>query len=309
MSTLASTTRGAIVLGIEIGGTKLQLGVGDGTSAQLAELVRVDIDRSAGAAGILRHIASVGATLVERHSVDRIGVGFGGPVDMTTGRVTRSFHVSGWDGFGLGEWCKKEFGLPVSVANDCDASGLGEARHGAGAGHRLVLYVTVGTGIGGGLIVDGEIYAPHRLARTELGHLRAGLGATGTDDIVESMASGLGIAQQARNLADAGGEAVIAALLRAAGIDSLDRLTTKALAGAASEGDPIAREVFDRATRALGWAIAQTISLTAVEVVVMGGGVSLSGEDLFFKPIRRHAETYVYPPLRRTYEVVPACTW
>jgi glucokinase len=266
----------------------------------------MNVDRSAGAEGILAQIATAGKDLLTRHDIDWIGVGFGGPVDMSTGVIARSFHVSGWDGIPLADWCRRELGIPASVGNDCDVSGLAEARLGAGAGHRVVLYVTVGTGIGGGLVVDGEIYAPHRPARSEMGHLRPGLNATGTDDILESLASGLGIANQARERAIANGKPAASALLNAAGVESLDHLTSKALATAARAHDPIACDVFERATQALGWAVAQAITLMAVEVVVVGGGVSLSGEDLFFEPLRRETATYVFPPLAGTYRIVPA---
>ena len=154
-----------MVLGIEIGGTKLQLGVGDGAAAELVELVRRPVDRSAGAGAILRSISEVGSRLVADHEVIAVGVGFGGPVDMSTGVTTRSHQVAGWEAFALAEWCRREFGVPATVGNDCDVAALAEARLGAGQGHRLVLYVTIGTGIGAGLTLDGEIFADFRPVR------------------------------------------------------------------------------------------------------------------------------------------------
>jgi glucokinase len=184
---------------------------------------------------------------------------------------------------------------------------LAEAKFGAGRGHRVVLYVTVGTGIGGGLVVDNKLYAGHRVARTELGHLRPGLQATSVDDIVEAQASGLGIAATVRRiLSSSEDHREELALLEATGLASLEDLTAREIAVAAAAGEPYAVAAFDRATQALGWAIAQTITLTAAEVVVIGGGVSLAGEELFFEPVRRHAAVYAYPPLADAYEIVPA---
>lgn len=294
-------------LGIEIGGTKLQLGVSDGESASFTEFKRMNVARSAGAAGILEQIRTAAPALIERHNVKRIGIGFGGPVNMMTGTIVKSHHVSGWDGFPLADWCADELGVPAAVGNDCDVAALAEARFGAGRNRRIVFYVTVGTGIGGGLSIDGALLATHRPALTELGHLRPGLQATDPDDIVEAQASGLGIAATVRRLLATGDDAdETRALLEAAGVASPEEITTKSVAKAARSGHPYAVAAFDRATRALGWAIAQAVTITAAEVIVVGGGVSLAGEDLFFEPLRERAAEYGFPPLAGTYEIVPA---
>lgn len=296
-----------MVLGIEIGGTKLQLGVGAGDTTELVDVVRLPVDRSAGAAGILNQIKEAGSKLVAANDVDRVGVGFGGPIDMSTGVVVRSMQVDGWDGFELANWCDRVFGLPVTVGNDCDVAALAEATLGAGKGHRIVLYVTVGTGVGGGLVIDGRLHADHRVARAEIGQLRPGLDAKTPDVTVESIAAGPGIERAVRKrLAEDADSAAARAFLEAAGIATADEVTAKAVAAAARAGDPIAAAAFESATRALGWAIAQVITLTAAEAVVIGGGVSLTGEALFFDPIRRHVAEYVFPPFANTYTILPA---
>jgi glucokinase len=295
-----------MLLGIEIGGTKLQLGVGDGKTAELADLVRLPVDRTAGAAGILDSLARVGSRLITEHPVDGVGIGFGGPVDMSTGVTIRSHQVDGWERFPLAAWCERELGVSASVANDCDVAALAEATLGAGRGHRLVLYVTVGTGVGGGLVMDGEIFADHRPARTEIGHMRPGLAATSAAETVESLASGLGIEESVRRRLSEGDERDARRLLDAAGVASTADVTTEAIAVAAAAGDPLAAHVFGEATRALGWAIAQAITLTAAECIVVGGGVSLAGEELFFEPLRRHVSAYVFPALANTYQIVSA---
>jgi glucokinase len=295
-----------MLLGIEIGGTKLQLGVGNGKTAELADLVRLPVDRTAGAAGILDSLSRVGSRLIKEHPVDGVGIGFGGPVDMSTGVTIRSHQVDGWERFPLAAWCERELGVPASVANDCDVAALAEATLGAGRGHRLVLYVTVGTGVGGGLVMDGEIFADHRPARTEIGHMRPGLAATSAAETVESLASGLGIEESVRRNLSEGDEGDARRLLDAAGVASTADVTTEAIAVAAAAGDPLAAHAFGEATRALGWAIAQAITLTAAECIVVGGGVSLAGEELFFQPLRRHVSAYVFPALANTYQIVSA---
>jgi glucokinase len=321
-------------LGIEIGGTKLQLGVGTGRDADLAALVRYDVDPARGAAGILEEIERSATALLQKHPIQRIGFGFGGPCDRVTGVVTKSHQVAGWEGFPLAAWCRESLGKPAVIGNDCDVAALAEARLGAGRGAASVFYVTVGTGIGGGLVVGGKLFGAGRPAIAEIGHLRPGLLADRSDMTVESLAAGPGIAAAAvarmtgvarplDSLRNATGptpradmrqrlydvkqteEEYIADLLERAGGDA-DQLTAKLVAQAAAEGNAIACEVLDHACQALGWAIAQVITLVAPEVVVVGGGVSLIGEQFFFAPLRAEVAQYVFPPLAGSFRLVPA---
>jgi glucokinase len=317
-----------VYLGIEIGGTKLQLGVGDGRHADLSVLERRDIDSRRGAAGILEQLEQTAAPLLQRYEITRVGIGFGGPVDAAAGRVIISHQIDGWQDFALNDWCRRRLGLPAVLGNDCDAAALAEARYGAGRGHRLVFYVTVGTGIGGGFAIDGMLHGAGRPAVAEIGHLRPGLHADQPAATVESVASGTGIAALAKALvrgqqtacsnwlpADVGHSHATPPgpvppadrddLIRCAGGD-IQRLTARHVGLAAAEGNRTAVAVLAQSCSVLGWAIAQTITLLAPEIVVLGGGVSLLGEGLFLAPLRRAVERYVFPPLLGTYRIVPA---
>ncbi|HEY2412585.1 MAG TPA: ROK family protein [Pirellulaceae bacterium] len=294
-------------LGIEIGGTKLQLGVGVG-DGQIVDLVRCDVDAAKGAAGILEQINSAAAELGKKHRIERIGIGFGGPIDAANGFTTKSHQIAGWERFPLARWCQEHMGRPATLANDCDAAAVGEARFGAGVGTGSVFYATVGTGIGGGLVIGGRLHGVGRPAAAEIGHLRPGLNANRPEITVESLAAGPAIAAAARSrLADAqnGKSDCRADLLRRCG-NNLDELTAKTVAAAAAEGNEIARQVLAHACQALGWAIAQVITLVAPEIVVVGGGVSLIGEPFFFVPLRAEVARYVFPPLADSYKIVPA---
>lgn len=322
-------------LGIEIGGTKLQIGVGRGDGSDFVALVRRAVDIRRGAAGILAQIESAVDMLVQQHPIERIGIGFGGPVDGVRGQVLKSHQVTGWDDLPLAAWCRERWNLPTVLANDCDSAALAEARFGAGRGSHTVFYVTVGTGIGGGLVIGGKLHGAGRPAVAEIGHLRPGLQADRPDDTVESIASGPGLAAAAqarvtgqvsrpisrirRDLGAADKAHVKQRLQNAEQVDEeftadllarceqdVDQLNARILAQAASEGNEVAREVIDHGCQALGWAIAQVVTLVAPEVVVVGGGVSLMGDQLFFAPLRRHAARYVFPPLAQAYRIVPA---
>ena len=158
-------------LGIEIGGTKLQLGVGRG-DGELVALERHEVISGRRATGIISDIESTGRAFKQRFDIQCVGVGFGGPVDRQSGCITKSHQISGWDRFPFVEWCRGSLGLPVVLGNDCDCAALAEAVFGAGKGASRVFYVTVGTGIGGGFVVDGKIEGTDRPAIAEIGYLR-----------------------------------------------------------------------------------------------------------------------------------------
>ena len=294
----------SLILGIEIGGTKLQLAVGNGQTDRFEEFVRLRIDRKSGAAGILGQIDSALSDLQQRYSLSAVSYGFGGPVDGSTGSVITSHQVEGWTGFPLADWTSERTGVPVVVANDCDAAALGEATLGAGQNSRTVFYVTVGTGIGGGLVIDGRLQGTDRPAVAEIGHLRPGPECNDAAQTLESIASGLGIERRAIRMAKEAG--VGADGLIAASGGSVDDISCQAIAASAADGNELARSVLREATRTLGWGIAQVITIVAPDIVVVGGGVSLMPADLFFEPLRDAVRTYSFGPLRDSCGIVPA---
>jgi glucokinase len=308
-------------LAIEFGGTKLQVAIGSGQGESLTAYGRAEANPRDGAEGIRRQVEQLVRPIIQQHPVHGIGIGFGGPVDSTTGRTIISHQVDGWKDFPLVDWCRETFKLPVALGNDSDMAGLAEARFGAGQGHRIVFYTNVGSGIGGALVIDGEVYPGSRGMASELGHLRPGLECSGPQQTLESVASGWGItAAVQRQVGDtivtrqaAGGHTsdmdhptldVDDLMVRCGG--QMKRLTAKTVAEAAVDGNSLARQALDRACRAYGWAIAQMATLLAPGVVVVGGGVALTGEELWFKPLREHVRHYVFPPLAGTFEIVPA---
>jgi glucokinase len=186
-----------VYLGVEIGGTKLQAGVCD-QRGRLRTLERRLVQRKQGAREILHHLEEIIPPLLEAHHVRAIGVGFGGPVDSARGRVVRSFHIAGWDGFPLRRWFEQRFKLPVVVENDTNVAALAEAVVGAGRGKRTVFYSNVGTGIGGGLVIDGSLYNG-RFGAMEIGHTK--LIIDGKWIMLEALASGLSIERRKTTLA------------------------------------------------------------------------------------------------------------
>lgn len=289
-------------LGIEIGGTKLQLGLGAGDGSTLSELWRATVDPQQGAERIRQQIIGGVAELLSQTNVAReqiagVGIGFGGPVDSTNGITVTSHQVPGWDNFPIVEWVGKELAFVATLHNDADTAALAEATFGAGRGFDPVLYVTVGSGIGGGLICAGKIFRGSGVGAVEIGHLRPGKpprhGAT-DNMTVEAIASGFGIQQRWRSVFTQhqpleGGHP-----------------TTQQIARAASDGDTLCRELIADATETLGWALGQAITLINPARIVIGGGVSLIGEELFFEPVRRACRAAAFPPFANIAEIVPA---
>jgi len=294
-------------LGIEIGGTKLQLGVGHGDGTEFVALERRDVDLSRGGEGIRQQICAVGRSLIEQHEIERIGIGFGGPVFGSRGIVQKSHQVTGWDNFPLVTWCEEELGRPTRLGNDCDCAALAEAKFGAGRGMRTVFYITVGTGIGGGLVIDGQVHGTDRPAAAEIGHLRLSR-KPGPD--VEGVAAGPAITIALQRLLS---EMRPSDPEQVAQRDLLNRchgdpmgLTTKLIGAAAADGNLLAKRVYGEAAQSLGWAISQMITLIAPDIVVIGGGVSLVGDEIFFQPLRAAVDQYSFGPLRGATNIVPA---
>ena len=256
-------------LGIEIGGTKLQVVAGQDGS--IIDRRRFAVDPTAGSKGILGQISSVLPELIKKHTPVAAGVGFGGPVDWKTGTICCSHHVSGWSDFPLGEWLGTQTGLPVSVDNDANVAALAEALHGAKAGSTPLFYITMGSGVGGGLYANGSIYHGNLPGETEIGHLR--LDRNGTT--LQSLCSGWAVDQKIRDARLTRSDSLLFKL-----IGSETRGEAAHLAAALAAGDALAHEIISETSENLAFALSHVTHLFNPEVIVLGGGLSLIGEPL-----------------------------
>ncbi len=266
-------------------------------------------------AGILEQIQAGIPALLEKadlniNQVAAIGIGFGGPVDHVRGRTQKSYQVSGWDDFPLCAWIQKHW--PVSVVvleNDADSAGLAESRFGAGVGMSPLVYMTVGSGIGGALLIDDRIYRGFGQGAAEIGHLCVPDFSSSEARWLEleQVASGWGIAAAAQSLALqmlADGRDRWRVLEAARGRPS--EITAAIVAEAALLGDADATSILDRARAAVAFALTQVIALVAPRRIVIGGGVSLIGEKAWFDPIRRMIDVDVFPQFAGRFDIVPA---
>ena len=256
--------------GIEIGGTKLQLVVGD-EAGKIIQRLKFAVEPAKGAAAIREQIQRAMPDLTRANNIESVGVGFGGPVDWKTGRICRSHQIEGWSEFDLGGWLGQLSGLPVVVDNDANAGALGEARRGAGVGFNPVFYVTLGSGVGGGLVVDGKVYHGATPGEAEIGHVR--LDRIGTT--VESRCSGWALDAMIRQLRT---KEPTGALARRLG--DTPGGEAKQLAAALEQGDATARRVLNQTAEDLAFGLSHVVHLFHPEIIVLGGGLSGVGEPL-----------------------------
>jgi glucokinase len=248
-----------------------------------------------------------------------IGVAVGGPLDSKTGVVYSPPNLPGWDGVPVKAFLEEAFGLPAFVENDANAGALAEHRFGAGRGTRNLVYLTLGTGIGGGLIVDGRLYRGTTDDAGEIGHttvLPDGPPCRcGKRGCLEALVAGPAITRRAQRLAQEHPESQMWQIARrgarngARRSPSADRLataiTSETALEAARKGDRAAREVWRETGYYLGIGIANLIQVLNPQVVVIGT-IAVYARELLLRPTRRSAREHTWPRAWKAVRIVPA---
>ncbi len=259
-----------LYLGIEIGGSKLPIVLGD-ASGRIVHRWRSPVDVAKGGAGIRDEIQAVVGEARAKAVLRGVGVGFGGPVDWRTGKICCSHQVKGWADFELGDWLRQLTGAPVRVDNDANTAALGEALHGAGQGADPVFYVTLGSGVGGGLTVNGQIYHGMAPGEAEIGHVR--LDRRGA--YVESRCSGWAVDRKIRALKKRKPDTLLSQLTA-----GTQRGEAKFLGQALAQGDADAQAILNETAADLAFGLSHVAHLFHPQIIVIGGGLSLIGEPL-----------------------------
>ena len=257
-------------VGIEIGGTKLQVAIGDPHTGKIDEIFRYQVNKALGAEGILTQIEKTLRALP--YPPARIGIGFGGPVNRTTGVIAASHQIGGWSGFELLQWFKHRFDVPVFMDNDANVAALGEAQFGAGKGYKQVFYITLGSGVGGGLVCNETLYHGNSPGEAEVGLLQ--LDRKGST--LESFCSGWALDAKIRKLLPSlPAESTLKQL-----VGFKESGEAQFLLPALTQGDPNAAELLSEYADTLAWGLSHVVHLFNPQVIVLGGGVSLIGEAL-----------------------------
>jgi len=273
------------VLALDIGGTKLTAAAVRETGEALVERV-TPTNPAAPPGEILGALLAMSEETIREADLTwgdltAVGVSFGGPVDFASGKTVTCHHLPGWEGYPLRDVIAERTGRPTIMDNDANAAALGEVMFGAARGRRHVLYLTVSTGVGGALVLDGRVHRGASSMAGEIGHTVVApdgpVCTCGRRGCLEAVASGPAIARAVREAIGAGESTVLAAVREG-------DLTAKHVAEAAAR-DAVAARVLAEAGRHLGTAIAAAVNLVNPEMVVIGGGVSQAGEALL-QPMR-----------------------
>ncbi|MEU8882083.1 ROK family protein [Streptomyces hydrogenans] len=272
----------SLVAGIDIGGTKTAAGLVDADGTVLARH-RLPTPAADGPAAVVA--AAVRAVRELGEPVAAVGVGSAGVVDPVAGRIVSATDaLPGWAGTELRRELEEALGVPVAVENDVHAHALGEAWRGAAAGHRHVLLVAVGTGIGGSLLIDGRV---HHGARSVAGH--AGHVPVPSAAGVPCTCGGTGHAE-----AVGSGPGLLAAYAKSA---SEPAASLAEVAARAAGGEEQARRILAWGARALGEALGGIVNMTDPDLVLVGGGVSHCGPE-WWEPLREAFTAELLPPLK-----------
>lgn len=280
------------VLALDIGGTKLAAGVVD-ANGRVHSFV-VEPTHREGPDEALPRLFELGRRAVADSGVDwpaieTVGIGCGGPLDAARGVLIAPPHLPGWHDVQIVDLARQAFERPVTLENDATAAAAGEHRWGAGAGARHMVYLTISTGVGGGVVIDGSLYRGASGNGGELGHVTVdwrgrrcrGCGRLGC---LEAYVSGTSIAERAR---EAG----------------LPYTTSEEVAAAARAGDTGAQALWDETVEALACGLVSIVNLFEPELVVLGGGVTRSGEQLV-GPVREKVRAAAMRPAGEAVDVV-----
>lgn len=292
-------------VGVDLGGTNIQAGVVDFNHKVLGTK-KVKTDADEGAAAVVDRIArtiekAIDKANVKKEDIGGVCVGAPGTVDIHKGIVVNATNLR-WNDFPLVEHLTKEVGLPVTLDNDVNVGTWGEFRVGAAKDFADVLGIFVGTGIGGGLVLNGQLYHGAMLTAGEIGHTALQPDAPLGRRTLENLASRTNVVNLLVNLIRANHSSAISEI---AGSDLTD-IRSKVIAEAVNRKDPLTLEVLRDAAHYVGVSIANTVTLLSLPCVVVGGGLTEAVGEPWMKWVRESFEKLVFPPELRRCKVVAA---
>jgi glucokinase len=298
-----------LAIGIDLGGSNIKAGVVDSDGGILRDTT-LPAEASRGPAHVIEQISKGIRQLLDASHEDAekcigIGVGSPGSVDLDGGTVRYPPNFPGWTVVRLGEALEKNFGLRVAVDNDANAAAVGEARFGAGVGRPDFVMITLGTGVGGGLILGGKIYRGPFGAAGEIGHItidyNGPLCNCGNRGCIEAYVGAKYLTERAVEKVQSNPRSIIVTLVDG----DLTRIDPKVVSLAAQEGDSTALEILEETGKYLGIALASVVNLLDLRLIIIGGGIARAGKPLF-DAVRKSVSQHVLKPMTEGLEVLPA---
>jgi glucokinase len=295
------------LIGIDIGGTKLAVVLAKRTGEVLRKR-RAPTRAELGPESVLQTLFALVQELmqgVQWRDIAAFGVSCGGPLDSDSGVIYSPPNLPGWDAIPLKQRVEEAFGRPAWVENDANAGALAEWKFGAGRGLKNVIYMTMGTGIGGGLVLDGQLYRGTNDLAGELGHQtllvdgpECGCGKRGC---LESLCSGPAIARRAGAALEGGHRSSLEDDVSG----DPSRITAEAVFSAARRGDRLCREIVDETGEYLGWGIGNVLNIINPELVAIGT-IAVHGWDLLEPPTRASLRRHAWPRALEAAQVLPS---
>lgn len=293
------------VIGVDLGGTQIRA-IRTDLNAQKQSRAQLQTEPQEGPQAVLQRIfAAIREAMlgVDPKEVLGIGIGAPGPIDQS-GRLYDPPNLPGWEGISLTEPIFDQFQIPTFAGNDANLAALGEVRFGAGQGLDHLIFMTVGTGIGGGVISSGKLLLGARGFAAEVGHQTLDpdgpICSCGQPGHLEALASGPAIARRTRERLEAGAVSSIAEYAEAG-----REITAKSVTDAAQHGDKLALELLQEAGTYIGLGLVNLIHILEPQRILLGGGVSQAGE-LLLEPIRQTVHDRVMSPIYREVAIRPA---
>jgi len=294
------------VVGIDIGGTNIVAGTVAEDGSEVLGLVSEPTLAEQGAEGVLSRImklARASMAAARGKEIAGLGIGSPGPLDTTTGVVLLTPNL-GWVNFPLRDRVAGVLGMPATLDNDANCAIFGEWWRGAARGASHVVGLTIGTGIGGGIVLAGRVYRGKSDIAGEIGHMTIDLNGRrckcGNYGCLEAYASGPAIAARAIEGIEAGADSSLPRYVNG----DLARITAQIVYEAAHDGDEYALEVVHDTAKFLGAGVANVVNIFNPEVVVICGGVTLAGDKLFL-PLRSEVKRRAFKPAVEACRIVP----
>lgn len=257
-------------LGLDIGGTKCAVSVGEVCADKLSVLDRKEVPTTKNPTETLGKLHEHICECLKKYPVERAGISCGGPLDSASGVIICPFNLPGWENFAIVEYVNETYGISAKLENDANACAVAEWKFGAGRGTSDMAFLTFGTGLGAGLIINGRLYSGTNGNAGEIGHIRLakngpiGFGKAGS---FEGFCSGGGISRLAIEMAKK--EKELPECIAKMG--GLGKITTKELSRYAFSGDSFAKKVFEKSGRMLGKGLSVLIDVLNPQRIVLGG--------------------------------------
>jgi len=297
------------VLTADLGGTKMVIALVS-PDGKIVDRHRQPTLAKDGPETVIQRLYSSIDLLLDKNNIlprqlDAMSLGIAGIIDTRNGIVDKAPNLPGWENLKLKDKIYDRYDVPVYILNESDAAALGEHRYGAGKGLKNIALITLGTGIGGGLVLDGKLFLGSSGSAFEIGHMvikdngpECGCGKNGC---LETLASGTAISREARRRITEGETSMLLDMVKG----SIENITAEKVHEAAKQGDPFSLRILAGASHYLGLGIINLVSIINTEMIIIGGSVARIG-NLLIDPVRQMVKDKAFPLMVKKLKIVRA---